>query len=68
MYNQRSDHRERKLLAHTLSIPIIICYDAIFSKKLVVSHLLSCLFNWLRLVADWLRPMLHNNFEFAYEF
>ena len=46
LYNQLSDHLERKLLAYMIN-PF---HDAIFRKKLVVSNLLSCLFNWFRLV------------------
>ena len=37
----------------------------LFLVILVVSKLLSFLFNWLRLVPDWLRPVLHNTYCFV---
>ena len=56
LYNQLSDHGKQKCLAHMIN-PYYnsLCY---FKLQLVVSNLLSSLLNWLRLVPDWLRPVL----------
>ena len=63
LYNQLSGHGERKLLAHMID-PYYNLLWCCFQYKFVFSNLLSCLFNWLRLVQGWFRfrPVLHNTF------
>ena len=80
LHNQLSDHGNWKLLAQMINShynPFMMPH--VSSSILVVSNLLSSLFNWFRLVPDWFRLVLQTTycliiakkkwyFAFAYQF